>query len=125
MKVPHIRGLRVSDLIEFAEQHVEIKSYLPEYKTERFPSRQWVWNMSKEMDYNFYKVATLVGKEFKEYVKQMMEDQEKEYISKRNTKFKILPEFASLIKKSNQLSSMVTICIQFRGQRKIPSASKQ
>ena len=77
------------------------------------------------MDYNFYKVATLVGKEFKEYVKQMMEDQEKEYISKRNTKFKILPEFASLIKKSNQLSSMVTIRIQFKGQRKIPSASKQ
>ena len=84
MKVPHIRGLRVSDLIEFAEQHVEIKLYLPEYKTERFSSRQWVWNMSKEMDHNFYKAATLVWKEFKEYVKQMMEDQENEYIQEEH-----------------------------------------
>ena len=48
VKVPHIEGLRTPDIIEFARQHMEIDSYLPEYKTARYPSRRWIWDIGME-----------------------------------------------------------------------------
>ena len=47
INVPHIEGLRVPDLLEFASKHWDISRYMPEYECEKYPSRKWIWNVSK------------------------------------------------------------------------------
>ena len=65
-------------------------------------------------------VATLIEEEFRKYVKQIMDKQEKEYVKKRNIEFKILPDFVNLIKSSSQLSSKQIVSHHFRGQWEVP-----
>ena len=48
VKVLHIEGLHIPDIIEFARQHMDIDSFLPEYKTVRYPSRKWIWDIGME-----------------------------------------------------------------------------
>ena len=53
IKVPQILGLRLPDIIDFAEKHIDIHSFMPEYKTFRYPSRQWVCNVGMVILFDF------------------------------------------------------------------------
>ena len=105
VKVPHIKGLRITDIIKFAEKHFDIKSYLPEYKTERYPSRDYVCNVGGCNKDILCLVATMIKDEFDGFVQEKIHENEKEFADKRNTEFRALPGFVSLIKDSKVLSS--------------------
>ena len=107
VRIPHIKGLRVADIIEFAKKHIDIMTYLPEYKTERYPSRSWIWNLGILIILKTWIVATLTGDKFKKFVEEKMQEQEAEYARDKKTKFSALPEFISLIKESKILSRKV------------------
>ena len=47
IEVPHIEGLRIPDLLKFAEKHWAIEKYMPDYQCEKYPSRKWVCNVNK------------------------------------------------------------------------------
>ena len=47
IEVPHIEGLRIPEILEFAQRHWYIHSYLPEYEWEKYPSRRWIWNIGE------------------------------------------------------------------------------
>ena len=40
-----IEGLRIPDLLEFAEKHWPIEQFMPDYNCEKYPSRNWIWNV--------------------------------------------------------------------------------
>ena len=43
VQVPHLPGLRVSDILKFAKSKVDIEEYLPNFKNDdKFPDRSWV-----------------------------------------------------------------------------------
>jgi hypothetical protein len=42
IKVPHLKGLRVKDILLFAKQQSNVEDYLPEYKNGKTPNRDWL-----------------------------------------------------------------------------------
>ena len=124
IKVPQIPGLRLPDMIDFAEKHIDIHSFLLEYRTFRYSSRQWVWNIGMAFSHLILAVVTLAEKEFREFIKSRMNQQEAEFSKNRNTNFKALPNFVSMIKDTYVLSSkqLGTIC---RIKWKISSIDQQ
>ena len=42
--VPHIDGLKISQIINFWKQHANISLYLPDYGYTKYPNRVWLWN---------------------------------------------------------------------------------
>ena len=57
IKFPHIKGLTVKDIIEFAETQVDDHSYLSDFEYDETPNREWLLNI----------VNTLIPSEFKYY----------------------------------------------------------
>ena len=47
IEVPHIEGLHIPEILEFASKHWYINSYLLEYECEKYSSRNWIWNVGK------------------------------------------------------------------------------
>ena len=123
-KVPNVQKLRVSDIVEFAESHRDIRSYLPEFNTERYPSRQWVWDIGEFWKTNPL-VSTLIHNEFHEFVEEKIQSQEDDFMVKRNTNFKALPSFISLIKDSNVLSSTIKYLNYHRMRWKVLSVNEK
>jgi hypothetical protein len=110
VKIPHIEGLRTADIVEFASRHIDLKKYLPEYKTPRYQSRSWVCNLGKNIKIMCTIVATLIEGEFKDFVLEQMKNQEDGCKRKRNTQMAAIPEFVSMIKESEFLSSKLGPC---------------
>ena len=105
VRTPHLPGLHTSDIVEFAERNVDICSYLPEYKSNRFPSRQWVCNLGKHKRVYNNVVATLIEEEYKDFVKHKTDEIEQEYTIDRHTKFQAISQFVNAIRNSTSLSS--------------------
>ena len=47
IEVPHIEGLRIPEILEFASKHWRIDKYMPDNDSEKYPSRKWIWNVGK------------------------------------------------------------------------------
>ena len=92
--VPQLKGLRVEDLLKFAEENIDIKGYLPDYEYRKLPNRQWLCNM----------LNTLIGEKFKLYMKNVMKERVKHFINKRKMSVKDLPKFINIFKKSESIS---------------------
>ena len=76
MQVPHINGLKISDIITFAQNHFEIETYLPSFKDpNKLPDRSWVCNIGKQIR-NIIIVNTIIHKEFKEFVLTKVQENE-------------------------------------------------
>ena len=43
--VPHIEGLRIPEILEFARDHCDVDKYMPEYQSDKYPSRKWICNV--------------------------------------------------------------------------------
>ena len=100
VRIHHLTGLRTSDIVEFAERHVDVRSYLPEYKSNRFPLRQWTYNLGKHKRVCNNVVATLIEKEYKDFVKHKTDEIEQENTINRHTKFQAIPQFVNTIRNS-------------------------
>ena len=80
--------------IWFAEEHIDIKAYLPDYEYHKLPNRQWLWNL----------LNTLIGDKFKAHIKATTKERAKYAINKRKMSVKALPEFISIFRKSDCVS---------------------
>ena len=121
IKVPQIPGLRLPDIIDFAEKHIDIHSCLNTRPSDTHQDNGFVtlvW-----LSCLILAVATLAQKEFKEFIRSAIELQDVEFTKKRNTSFEALPNFVSLLKNTNSLSSKSPE-ILYRIKWKIPSISE-
>ena len=94
IKVPHYKGLRISDILDFAAAHTDILNYLPEYDYNKEPSREWICNV----------INTLIPREFKEFIDLKVEERKKSIIDNQNFKITAKPEFLQLFKESKSVS---------------------
>ena len=42
IKIPKYKGLRVREILSFAEEKISIAQYLPEYEYTKEPNREWI-----------------------------------------------------------------------------------
>ena len=43
--VSHLDGLKISHIIEFSKQHVDIEAYPPDYEYSKYLNRDWLWSV--------------------------------------------------------------------------------
>ena len=94
IKVPHYKGLTVKDIIEFADAHVDVHSYLPDFEYDKAPNREWLWNI----------VNSLIPQAFKEYISQKVLDRKESIYKSQNLSTSIKPEFIEIFKNSESVS---------------------
>ena len=78
LKVPHVKKLRVNDILSFPSNYVDINSYIPEYNYKKDPQREWLCNI----------VNTLINNEFKQFIANALRDREKLIVMKKESKNK-------------------------------------
>ena len=93
-RVPQIEHLRVKELINFASENCDIKSYLPDYDYDKEPQREWLWNI----------INTLVPEQFHAFVSMALQSREKKLIAQKDLKVNALPQLLDLFSKSKNLS---------------------
>ena len=96
IKVPQYNGLHVKDILKFASTKVNIKKYLPDYDYFKEPNREWLWNI----------VNTLVSQDFQSFIKEKIEIRKNDIIKSQNLGIQAKPEFISIFRKSQAVSSM-------------------
>lgn len=42
VKVPHLEGLRVKEILAFARERADIDCFLPDYEYDKEPNREWL-----------------------------------------------------------------------------------
>ena len=93
-KVPHIESLRVKDIVWFAADNIDIKSYMPEYEYNKDPQREWIGNI----------VNTLLQDKFKEFIINSIRAREKKLISNKWLNISALPQFIKMFADSKNVS---------------------
>ena len=96
IKVPQYNGLHVKDILKFASTKINIKKYLPDYDYFKEPNREWLWNI----------VNTLVPQDFQSFIKEKIEIRKNDIIKSQNLGIQAKPEFISIFRKSQAVSSM-------------------
>ena len=95
VKVPHIKGLDVASILEFACNITDIKRYLPEYDYQKEPNRDWVWNL----------VNTLLHDELQEFLSNKMTSREDDLIKPQILQVRAIPEIVDILKISKAVST--------------------
>ena len=96
IKVPQYKGLKVSDILKFAATKTNINIYLPEYDYPKEPNREWVCNI----------VNSLIPEEFQYFIKHKEEIRRREILMSNNLGMKVNPEFLSIFKSSQAVSTV-------------------
>ena len=95
IKVPQYNGLKVRDLIRFAESKFSIDKFLPEYSYHKEPNREWLCNI----------INTLVNDEFKNFIQEKIDKRNKELIKTQNLGVSAKQEFIDIFKRSKAIST--------------------
>ena len=93
-RVPQIEHLRVKELINFASENCDIKSYLSDYDYDKKLQREWLWNI----------ISILVTEQFHAFVSISLQLRELKYIGQKSLKANSLPQFLDLFSKSKNVS---------------------
>ena len=51
IQITGYKGLRVYDIIKYAETKMYIRRYLPDYEYSTEPNRAWLWNVANSVIY--------------------------------------------------------------------------
>ena len=65
--VPHYKGLRVKEILNYAKSKVHILKYMPDYEYNKDPNRTWLWNV----------VNSLIPDEFKSFIADNVKERKK------------------------------------------------
>mmetsp|Transcript_24092 Transcript_24092/g.27791 ORF Transcript_24092/g.27791 Transcript_24092/m.27791 type:complete len:141 (-) Transcript_24092:215-637(-) len=95
IKVPHLEGLRVSDILKYARRTFNIDAFLPEFAYDKEPNRDWLCNI----------VNSAMGDEFKNFISEQRKKRESKIIAKKNLAVDALPEFVDIFRKSTGVST--------------------
>ena len=96
-RVPQREHLRVKELINFASENCDIKSYLPDYDYDKELQREWLWNI----------LNTLVPEQFHAFVSMALQSREKKLTAQKGLKVNALPQFLDLFSKSKMYRSLI------------------
>ena len=92
--VPHYKMLTIPDMLKFAKTKVDINLFLPDYEYQKYPNRQWLWNV----------LNTVLGDDFKKFVNEKIQERVKHVIWQKRMTVKALPEFIAIFKNSKNIS---------------------
>ena len=86
IKVSHINGLVVANIIKFAKNNINIQNYLPEYDYKKDQNRDWLSNI----------VHTLISDKFNEFLSEKINHREALILNNRNLRVSVLPEIIDI-----------------------------
>ena len=93
--VPHLKGLTIKNLLEFAKTQIEIDMYIPDYEYDKTPDRSWIWNV----------INTLWQDKFRKFIDDKISERVKHSINMKSLNIKALPEFINILKSSKNIST--------------------
>ena len=93
--VPHLKGLTIKELIEFARTNFEIDLYISDYQYDKNPNRNWIWNI----------INTWCQVEFQNYIEKKISERSTFMIKMKVLNVKVLPEFMHIFQSSKNLST--------------------
>ena len=96
VQVPQYDGLRVKDLLKFAESEFEINDFLPTYDYNKEPNRVWLCNL----------INTLIPEKFKEFINLKIKKRNQELIESQNLGIHVKSEFIDIFNNSQSISTM-------------------
>ena len=94
IKTSQYKGLRVHEILSFAEEKISIAQYFPEYEYAKEPSREWLWNV----------VNSLIPKEFKVFVDEQVILRKESIVKNQNLHITAKNEFVEIFKASKAVS---------------------
>ena len=113
----------MGDILSFARKKFNVDQYLPVFKKqEKFPDREWTWNIGKPSILLIYIVNSLIPTEFKAFVMNAVQKSDKLYAERRGEEIEVAPEFAKLFIESKTLSSNADYWDTYRKKEKIKLA---
>ena len=77
-----------------AKENTSIESYLPSYDYEKYPNRDWLWNILNTIAYD----------KFQKLIKDTLKDREKMIVMKSRMKVEAIPEIINIFAKSQNVS---------------------
>ena len=95
IRVPHLKGLMVKDILHMARERVDIDRYIPDYKYQKEPNRKWFVNL----------VNTLLEEGFKEFINDKWRASELKVIKNKNLGITAKNEFVENFKNSKSIST--------------------
>ena len=96
VNVPQYEGLRVRDLIKFAEREFEIHKFLPDYDYHKEPNRDWLCNI----------INTVISDKFKEFINEKTMERNKKLVESQNLKINADRYFIDIFKNSKAISTL-------------------
>ena len=93
--IPHLKGLTIKELLEFAKAHFEITKYIPDYEYDKKPNRNWIWNI----------INTMCQAEFQKYLDSKIFERTKHMIRMKSFNPKASPEFINIFQTSKNIST--------------------
>ena len=94
IKIPQYKGLRVREILSFAEEKISIAQYLSEYEYTKEPNREWLWNA----------VNSLTPKEFKVFVDEQVILWKESIVKNQNMHITAKNKFVEIFKASKAVS---------------------
>ena len=95
VRVPHLEGLRIKDILSWARERIDIDRYIPDYDYQKEPNRELFVNL----------VNTLLEEEFKEFIRAKLRARETKVIKNRNLGITAKDEFIEIFKHSKSVST--------------------
>ena len=92
VKVPQIKNLSIKAILIWAKENTSIESYLPSYDYEKYPNRDWLWNILNTITYD----------KFQKLIKDSLK--EKMIVMKSKMKVEEIPEIINIFAKSENVS---------------------
>ena len=94
VKVPHIKGLSIKEIIAWAKDNSDIDSYLPTYSYRKYPGRNWICNV----------LNTIQSQKFQKLISEALKSREKFIVMKSRLNVVAIPKIISIFSKSQNLS---------------------
>ena len=102
--VPKIEGLRVPDLIKFANGKWDIQSYLPILSKNMMSDRKWLVNVGRLMVNNDHS-QYFDTRRFHGLVKEALDKRQQKYEKEKGIQMNIKKEFIELFQNTSSTSS--------------------
>ena len=101
IEVPHIEGLRIPEILEYAEEHCEIGNYLPDTNERSTHPESRSEILASLTEFLFNIVYSLLGDRFKQFVNNKIMESNNKLDDRKGNKFSVLPSMAKVFADSN------------------------
>ena len=94
IKLPQIKSLSIKEILVFAKEHTNIEDYLPKYKCNKLPNRDWLINV----------INSIGNLEFKKFIQKTLINREEQIMYSKRLNITAIPEIAKIFAASNNVS---------------------